>query len=225
MFAANAHGSMHEVLADSTAEIERLHAVLDKQPSPLLRVSGDGTLLAVSDAGLDLLGNRDLAAVLGSNFIDRVCGDAGGMWADFVHRVFEGGSGSAECEMDDPGGSRRTVVLLGVAFVNHPDGVPSLLVNVRDISIARRLEASLHEQEGVRRSVQTALDAATHTIHQLREQLEQSAAERHQLRAALDSSSGDRQRMGAALDRLTAALRSAIDAASAARQFLDKPSR
>lgn len=205
---------------DPQAEADRLRTLLDKLPSCLMRIGADGTLLAVSDTALDLLGARDLGSVLGTNVVDRLRGDAAAVWADFVRRVSDVGSGSAECEMEDLTGARRIVVLRGVAVPQHPDAHPSILVAVRDISTARRLEASLHEQEDVRRSVQAALEASTATLEQFRGQLEQATAERRELRAALDEALVDQQRLGAAIDQLVTALGVAMDAASSARQLL-----
>lgn len=164
--------------AELLAEIERLRALLDKAPSCLMRVGSDGTLLAVSDVALDLLGARTLAEALGKSFVTFLRGaDPDPLWADFVHRVGEGGSGSAECEMEDLSGTRRDVMLLGSKIEQHPDGVASILVVVRDITTARKLEASLLEHEGMRRqliqsfaqmgeSLGDAMDAAT-LINQL----------------------------------------------------------
>ncbi len=205
---------------DPRVEADRLRTLLDKLPSCLMRVGVDGTLLAVSDTARDLLGARDLGAALGSNFIDRLRGDASAVWGDFAQRVSHDGSGSAECEMEDLAGVRRVVVLQGVAVPHHPDTHASVLVAVRDISTARRLEASLHEQESARRSVQAALDAATASLEQLRGQLENVSAERRELRAALDGMVADQQRVGAAIDQLITALSVAMDAASSARQVL-----
>jgi PAS domain-containing protein len=229
---AGARPLMPVVAADPITEIERLQALLDTLPSCLMRVGADGTLLAVSDSALDLLGCRELAAVLGTNFVDRIRGDAAQLWADFVQRVFDGGSGSAECEMEDAHGVARVVVLLGTALAHHPDGVSSLLVTVRDISTARRLEASLQEQEGVRRAMQAALDAATARRRAppasragrppapeatLRDA---ATATVQQLRGQVEDAATDRRQLGVALEQLTVALHAAVTAASAVRQAL-----
>lgn len=213
-------GQFAQMDVEPHAEVERLRTLLDKLPSCLMRIGVDGTLLAVSDTALDLLGARDLGAALGTNVVDRLRGDAGAVWADFVRRVSDGGSGSSECEMEDFTGARRVVVLQGVAVPHHPDAQASILVAVRDITTARRLEASLHEQEGVRRSVQAALESSTATLEQFRGQLAQATAERRELRAALDAAGADQQRIAAAVDQLVTALGVAMDAASAARQLL-----
>jgi uncharacterized coiled-coil DUF342 family protein len=97
-----------------------------------------------------------------------------------------------------------------------------LLVTVRDVSTARGLEASLHEQEDLRRSVQTALAAATAQLDALAPQLQQVTAERQQLRAALDTILRQRQQIASSVEQLRSALTAAMDAAATARQVLDK---
>jgi hypothetical protein len=208
---------------DSEAEVVRLRMLLEQQPSCLMRVATDGTLLAVSDAAVTLLGARDLAQLLDTSLIDRIRGDsAANVWADFTTRVLSAGSASAECDIDDVAGTRRSVLFLGVALPDHPDGLTSLLVTVRDVSTARGLEASLHEQEDLRRAVQVALAAATAQLEQFRPQLQQITAERQQLRAALDTILRQRQQIASSVEQLRSALTTAMDTAATAKQVLDK---
>jgi hypothetical protein len=208
---------------DSAAEVDRLRMLLELQPSCLMRVATDGTLLAVSDAAVTLLGAHDLAQLLDTSLIDRIRGDsAAEAWADFTTRVLGSGSASAECDIDDVAGTRRSVLLLGVALPDHPDGLTSLLVTVRDVSTARGLEASLHEQEDLRRAVQVALAAATAQLEQFRPQLQQITTERQQLRAALDTILRQRQQIASSVEQLRTALTTAMDTAATAKQVLDK---
>jgi hypothetical protein len=217
--------------ADAAAEIAHLRSLLEKQPSCLMRVRADGTLLAVSDTALSLLGASELAQVLDANLMDHLPGEAVAVWSDFVRRVMISGTASAECEMTDLAGARRSVVLAGVALRSHPDGLESLLVTARDVSGARRLEASLQEQDGLRQSIeelrakladaladrqqiegaaadrgqlQLALDQATVERQQLRSALDQAASERQQVRGALDQAALERQQLRAALDEAVA---------------------
>lgn len=247
-----ASGAGHRAAAglDSAAEVERLRALIEKQPSCLMRVGTDGTLLAVSDAALGLLGASELAQVLNTSFVERLHGEVGSVWADFADRVSHSGSASAECEMTDLSGARRAVILLGVGLPDHPDGRASVIVTVRDVSTARRLEVSLQEQEGLRRSIeeertqlaaaladrqrleraaaadraaiQKALDDATANVQQLRARLEEAIADRRQLHASLDQAVAQRQQIAASVEQLTSALSAAVDAASLARQILWK---
>ncbi len=208
---------------DPVAEVARLRALLERQPSCLMRIANDGTLLAISDAALTLLGTNELAEVLETSIVDRIRGDsATGTWIDFMTRVVSSGSASAECEIEDLAGTPRNIILLGVALAEHSDGVPSLLVTVRDVSTARGLEASLHEQEDLRQSLQTELAAATAQLAELAPKLEQITAERQQLRAALDTILRQRQQIASSVEQLRSALTAAMDAAATAKQVLDK---
>jgi PAS domain S-box-containing protein len=214
----------HQERAESdSAAVERLRTMLERQPSCLMRIDTDGTLLAVSDAALTLLGASKLEQVLDTNLVEHIKGDSpAAAWSDFTARVVSGGSASAECEIDDVAGTRRSVILLGVALPDHPDGRTSLLVTVRDVSTARGLEASLHEQEDLRRSVQAALDTATAQLAQLGSQLQQVTSERHELRAALDTILRQRQQIASSVEQLRSALTTAMDAAASAKQVVDK---
>jgi len=142
---------------DLAAEVERLRAMLERQPSCLMRVGIGGTLLAVNEAALSLLGGRTLAEVLGTTLVERLDGDAPTIWAEFVGRVSNAGGASVECEMRDPAGARRAVILQAVTLPVHPDGDDSLLITVRDVSTPRRLHASLQEQEDLRLQLTGAL--------------------------------------------------------------------
>lgn len=196
--------------------------MLDKVPSCLMRVGHDGTLLAVSDAALTLLGANSLAEVLDTNFVARLQGEAvDALWAEFTARVSQSGSASIECEMTEQGDARRTVLLLGASLPAHPDAVPSLLIAVRDVSTARRLETSLHEQEQLRESMQEGLDNATSSLQELRTQLEGAATKRKELEEALSAETGRRQHVDHAFEQLTQALAAATAAAWLVRQALD----
>jgi PAS domain-containing protein len=195
---------------DPAVEIDRLHALLDKQPSCIMRIAADGRLLAVNDAALSLLGARALADVLGTPFTERLVGD-GAAWAEFVRRVAQSGSASTECEMSDLAGAPRAIVMQGIVLPGHPDGEDSLLVGVRDVSTSRRLQASLHEQEDLRRVAQDALQEAI--------------AERDRLRRELDAANADREQLAAALTQLKNALNTAIDATLLAQQVTAKGPR
>lgn len=125
------------------AENERLRWLLERQPSCLMRIGRDGTLLAVNAAALGLLGGKTLSDVLGTSVHQLMSGDAAVLWDEFAERVAANGSASLDCDMSDLGGTARSVVLQAVALPLHPDGIESLLVTGRDVTTARRLEESL----------------------------------------------------------------------------------
>jgi PAS domain-containing protein len=211
--------------ADLAAEVERLRTLLERQPSCLMRVGLDGTMLAVSDAAVSLLGASGLAEVLDASLIGRLHGDGAQLWSDFVARVLYAGSASAECEMNDLTGVRRAVILQGVLLPGHPDGSDSLLLVFRDVSTARRLEASLQEQEDLRRSAQHDLQQAKEHIEGLQTRLDEVTADRQQLRATLDVVVAERQELASALKQLKSALGTAIDSTLLAQQVVDKGRR
>jgi PAS domain S-box-containing protein len=204
-------------------EVERLRAILDHQPACLMRVAIDGRMLAVSDHAMNLLGVRELGQVLDTNFADRLRGDAvAEAWREFVGRVQQSGSASVETELEDFGGNTRAVTLQSVALPDHPDGIASILLTVRDISTARRLEASLEEEEGLRRSLQSALNDATATVETLRKNLVALATERKDLQAALDIVLLQRPQIAQSVEQLRGALVAIMEAAAMARQPKDK---
>jgi PAS domain S-box-containing protein len=179
---------------DLLAEVERLRAMLERQPSCLMRIAIGGTLLAVNQAAQSLLGARNLTDVLGTSIVERIVGDEPARtWDDFAARVTQSGSGSLECELQDPGGTRRAVVVQAVTLPTHPDGDESMLVTVKDVSTARRLEASLEERDELQR-----------------------------LRAASDAVAQERQELAAALAQLKTALSTAAEATLLAQQVLHK---
>jgi hypothetical protein len=186
-----------------------------------MRIAIDGTLLAVNEVALTLLGARALVEVLGTRFTDRIQGDDT-VWADFVRRVSQAGSASTECEMNDLAGVQRAVMMQGVTLPAHPDGDDSLLVNVRDLTTARRLQASLQEQEDLRRTAQASLDEASASLRDLRSRLEQATAEQERLRAALDGTRAEREQLTAAIDQLKSALDTAIDATVRVQQVTER---
>jgi hypothetical protein len=197
--------------ADLALEVERLRTLLERQPSCLMRVGVDGLVLAASDAAIGLLGAQKLAQVLDASLVQRLHGNGAQVWADFVSRVQQSGSASAECEMRDLAGVQREVVLQGVSLPPHSDGVDSLMLVVRDVSTARRLEASLREQQELRRVAQDDLRVAVEQVTALQDRLEAVTAERHELASALD--------------QLKTALGTAIDSTLLAQQVVEKGRR
>lgn len=208
---------------DLEAEVERLRSLLERQPSCLLRVGVAGTLRAVNEAALSFLGARGLAQVLGTSLVERIEGENGGaLWAEFATRVSTTGSGSLECEMTDLTGVQRFVIVQAATLPAHPDGEDSLLVTVRDVSTARRLQASLQEQDELRRSAQETLQEAGANIQELRSRLAEATAERDTLRTASDALRNERQQLAAALAQLKRALNTAIEATLLAQQIAGK---
>jgi hypothetical protein len=96
--------------------------------------------------------------------------------------------------MSDLADVHRAVIVQGVSLPAHPDGGESLLITCRDVSTARRLQASLEEV----------------------------TAERRQLRAALDAALAEREELAAAINQLKIALGTAVDSTLLAQQVIEK---
>jgi PAS domain-containing protein len=169
--------------SEPMTEVVHLRRLIETQPACLLRVGIDGLLLAANEASLRLLGAGELSHILGSNVTERMIPEHHEEWLRFAARAEEGASGSFECELADLSGVRRTVLLQGVPLLDHPDGVPSMIVAIRDNSGYRRLETALQEAEVSRQ------------LEELRNQLEQALLERQRLATALDEREADRQRL------------------------------
>ena len=176
----------HAAPAAAHDEVEWLRGLLERQPCCVMRVGLDGAMLAASDAAVSLLGGGTLADILDKRLLERLQGDVERSWSDFVARVLYGGSASMECELDDLAGTRRAVILQGVSLPTHTDGVESLLLAFREVSTARRLEASLEEQEALRKSAQDELRKAKEEIQQLHARLDEVTADRNRLHVMLE---------------------------------------
>lgn len=125
---------------DETAHLRRL---LDIQPGCLMRADLDGRLLAVNIAAQRLLAAPDLEAALTRTLFDFLAGDDHERWREFARRVVNESAASLECDLTDLAGIRRTLVFQGVALLEHPDGLPSLLLTIHDMTPVRRLEEAL----------------------------------------------------------------------------------
>src|SRR5580692_6384600 len=110
-------------LQHSVVVTEHLTRLLERQPACLMRVGLDGVLLATNDAALSLLGATQLGQVLGTALTERLVTAHQALWSDFADRVWKNASGSIECDLVDLSGAARTVLIQGVALVDHPDGI------------------------------------------------------------------------------------------------------
>lgn len=85
--------------AEYTGDAVHLLRLIESQPSCVMRVGVDGTLLAVNDAALKLLGAPGLETVLGTSLSDRLASRSGPVWQEFVSRLQGGASSSVECAL------------------------------------------------------------------------------------------------------------------------------
>src|ERR1700730_15083244 len=154
-----------------SADALYLRRLLERQPACLIRVRLDGALLACNDAELSLFGVSALRAILNTNLTDRIVAAERTKWLEFAPRCWANGAASLECHLVTPGDDARPVLVQGVALNDHPDGVDSLLLNLRDQSQTHRLEHSIQS---------AAIDRVDHEERQraARDQIEQATAER-----------------------------------------------
>ena len=155
-----------------------------------MRVGADGMLLAVNDAALSLLGAENLAQVLDTAITERLVPEHHELWRDFIARVFSDGSASLDCDMIDRSGVVRSVRLQGNAITDHPDGVRSMILGVRDLSSTRRLELALQDQEATGKATE-----------QLRAELAEALAARAAAAAASEESQRAAEAMRGELER------------------------
>src|SRR4051812_18800096 len=171
---------------DSARDAAHLRQLLEKQPSCVVRTALDGQLLAVNDAAMHLLGAQRLEQVLGRHLPEWLIEPAG-EWKDFSSRVWASGSGSIECGLRDLAVTGRTVACHAVALRDHPDGIASMLIAVRDASVAKTLERDLQEND-IRQEAEAR-----------RAELETAAAEQARLASRLREEEAERARIAAAL--------------------------
>jgi len=172
------------------ADADHLRRVVEKQPACLMRVGADGLILAANDAALGLLGTQLPSEVLGGTLTTWIVPAHRDAWTSFAKAVVTGASQSVECDLTDVSGLQRSVVFHGVPLVDHADGVPSLILGVRDATGLRRLEAALQESEAARQKLGTAQGQppADHTSGQLQDlemKLQEAHADRDRLEKAL----------------------------------------
>jgi PAS domain S-box-containing protein len=138
---------MNPPVIEPLTEALHLRRLIEQQPACLLRAGVDGLLLAVNEAALRLLGGETLTHVLGTNLTKLIVPRQHEEWREFAARVRDGAAASIECDLNDLSGTRRTILLQGVPLLDHADGVPSMILTARDISVPLRLEAALRERE------------------------------------------------------------------------------
>jgi hypothetical protein len=178
-----------------------LRRLLERQPACLIRVRLDGLLLACNDAALSLFGVRALRAVLNTSLTERIVPAQRTKWQEFATRCWANGAASLECHLVLSDDNARPVLVQGVALKDHPDGVESLLLHLRDQSQTHRLEHSIQSAENDRlgneerqRAARDQVEAATAERLKLAVLADEGEAERRRLTAALEAQTVDRQR-------------------------------
>ncbi len=179
-------------------EAAHLRRLIESQPTCLMRVGLDGGLLAVNEAAQKMLGAAGLTAVLGTFLGERVAPAHRQAWKSFTDRLAAGKPGSLECVLLDLAGAERTILMQGVPLLDHPDRVPSMILALRDVTSAQRLETVAVEQDLSKQVDLAVLEHGfTSQIAELQAELERARAEGGQLEAMLAEARTDEQRHAA----------------------------
>lgn len=164
---------------EPSVEVAHLRRLLDIQPSCLLRLGADGTVLAANDAALALLGATSGAQALGRDFTAWVPMYQRDQWREFAVGVARGDSASIECDITPAASDPRPTLFHGVPLPDHPDGVPSMAISARAVAGQRQLEAAVAELEEQLQERNAELLSATARLGELeacRLRLEETAA-------------------------------------------------
>jgi len=129
--------------APETPTEAHLRRVIETQPVCLTRLASDGTVLAVNEAALSMLGGERLEQILGTSFLSLITPAFHDACSTFLKRIATGGRGSTEVEMQGLGGMQYVLQLHAVALATSLDGVESTLCTFRDVTEQRRLETAL----------------------------------------------------------------------------------
>jgi PAS domain S-box-containing protein len=180
-----------------------LQTLIEKVPVCLTRVAHDGTLLAVNEAALVLLGGDSLGDVLGRPLQEFVSGDAHAC-RRFVERIAGGERGSIEVQLRSLSGSLSCLQINATPVPDAPDGVKSALLAFRDVTEQRRLEQSLvddagRQDSGARTSTRDGIAEAVARIEELEQALQRSEQRRLELEALLGERDGTAIDLDAAL--------------------------
>ncbi len=181
-----------------------LRAVLEAVPIVLTRVSGDGTFLAINQAGLAVFGASSLEQILGTKLVELLPEDARAECQAFISRAITGQRGSCEVELMSLAGTTHLLELRATPHPGAPDGYPSALVSCLDVGESRRLEKSLFEASA-RHAEQEGMYAAERS--RLLGELERLAPLAAQLNQAVETG----KRLQSELDELTGKLTAADD--------------
>jgi PAS domain S-box-containing protein len=151
--------------------LEDLHlrAVLETQPVTLVRLGRDGTVLAVNDAALAVIGAERLEQILETAFGDLLQEDDRSGFLAFIDRVAAGHRSSLEVGLTALTGTRHTILLHATPHPGAPDAIDSVLVTLLDVTESRRLEQSLVEAMTRQADQEAAHEAARdHLAEELR---------------------------------------------------------
>jgi PAS domain S-box-containing protein len=129
----------------------RLRSIIETQPSCVLRVDRDGTLLAVNAAGRAMFDHEQ--QVVGGSLYSFIAPADRERCRLFIERVCYGETGSIELQLPTPTGDNRIVEIRAVPLGDDASGQRSALGALRDVSERLQLEATVVKLEAERQRV------------------------------------------------------------------------
>ena len=171
----------------------RLRLRLETAPACLMRVAGDGTILALNIATLKMIDAKWADQVVDQSWFERVEPDDQAACRDFIERAANGERGSFECQIEGLSGTQRTVLMHAVRAPVAASGVPSALVVMLDLDDTRGLEAALEQYRQELGVVETALSEVEAQNQQLSADHEAERAAWEQHRAAWEQAEATRR--------------------------------
>jgi PAS domain S-box-containing protein len=157
-----------------------LRALLERLPVPLLRVDARGTLLAVNEAGLALLGANTLDEVLGQSLFTFLPDASQTACKTFLEGVIRGQDGSLDVDLRAQTGASYAVELHAIAHPGTGDAAPSAMISVHDVTSWRHLAQSLEDMVA-RKGVLDAAHAAERSRRTEEPDLRRQAEVSHQV--------------------------------------------
>jgi len=165
-----------------------------------MRVALDGAVVAANDAAMGLLGAEDLDQLAGLMLPECMAPEHRDGWNAFTAAIATGTSKSFECLFTNLVGTCRQIVFHGVPLIDHPDGIPSVILSAHDMSALRRSEEVFENRDSLVRGFVTEPEAVEpgrleqlerllrdgrHHLLELRTKLEQEHAEAQSLAVQL----------------------------------------
>lgn len=166
-------------------EVTRLRATLEAAPVSLARISADGTLLALNQAAVALLGVTRAADALQRPFARHISPADAGELAAFVARVAGGEPGTLELKPHSTAGIERALELSGAPLPIDGLGRASGLFVFRDVGTRRALELAALTLNDRAHEDAALLDERARTIDILGQRLSDAEADRSRLQAEL----------------------------------------
>jgi hypothetical protein len=184
-----------------------IRAVLERLPVAVLRIDVNGTLMAVNQAGLGLLGADSLAQVLGTSFLAYLDDSLVAPCRRLLEDAGEGVGGSLEIDLRGLTGTPHALEVHAVPHPGAPDATPSVMVTLRDVTRARQLAQVLEVAVARQTDADNRLQSALQDLQQQQSRYDALLTERQQAGQQVEAEHADfGQRLTAAAEETTRAV-------------------